>query len=181
MNGDQPERDSAHEPSAADYGIRIEGNALVLPSGCTLPLKCVLTNQPVTQSEMIFTNLTWTPKSVGLSAISGAPSLVFAHFVGRELCTITYGLNWRARVRRVLWTLVNLVLCVALFAATLAMAISSSTHWSTTALLYGFFALFLLSVAALFLRRKPLNVVDYRDGMFWITGFSQEYLDALEF
>jgi hypothetical protein len=44
-------------------------------------------------------------------------------------------------------------------------------------------AAFLLSVAsliALFVGNSPLRVVDHRDGLFWVKGFSQEYLDGLE-
>ena len=170
----------AEPPVADDYRIRIVGDALVLPSGCTMPLKCIKTNQPVEERDMILTNLTWCPNSVGLWALLGSPSLVFAYFVGRELCSITYGLDRRIRYRNIFFTMAKLLACAIFLAATILMAVSVSTHWITEALIFVFFALFLLSVVMLFIGNSPLHVVDYRDGTFWIKGFSNDYLDDLE-
>jgi len=181
------ERDSSSQaaPSAEsdaidDWGIRIHRGALVLPSGCTMPPKCVLTNQPVSESDMVFTNLTWTPASVGLWALLGSPALIFGFFVGRELCSITYGLSRSTRIRKVMYAILKVVTSIGLLAATVALAVIPSVHWTITLLLYSTFILFLGSIVLIFIGNSPLRVVDYRNGMFWVKGFSQEYLDDLD-
>jgi hypothetical protein len=162
-----------------DYPVRVEGDALVIPSGYVMPQRCVKTNQPVSERDMVLTNVAWCPKSVGLSALLGFPALIFAYFVGRELCTITYGLTPRLRYRNVFFILVKVLACFAFLAAAIYMAVFDSTHWIIEPLMFLFFVLFLLSVVVLFMSKQPLYVTAYRDGLFWLKGFSKEYLEDL--
>ena len=167
-------------PVSDDYGIRIDGDALVLPSGCTMPSKCVKTNQPVSESDMIFANLGWAPKSVGLWALLGTPFLIVAHFANRELCTITYGLNRRQRIKNVVYTIAKILSSAGLLAATIGLSIIPSNDRFITPLIWITFILFLASIVIIFIGNSPLRVVEYRDGLFWVKGFSQEFLDDLE-
>jgi hypothetical protein len=40
--------------------------------------------------------------------------------------------------------------------------------------------LFLVSVVSLFIGNSPLTVTKHREGMFWIRGFSPEYLASFK-
>jgi hypothetical protein len=163
-----------------EYPVRVEDDALVIPSGYMMPQRCVKTNQPVSERDMVLTNLSWCPNSVGLSGVLGAPALVFDYFVGRELCTITYGLSPRLRYRNLFFILVKVLACLAFLVAAIYMAVLDSTHWIIEPLMCLFFVLFLLSVVVLFMSKQPLYVTDYRDGLFWLKGFSKEYLEGLD-
>jgi hypothetical protein len=169
------------EPTIEDsYQLRVEGDAFVCPSGCTMPQICVKTNQPVSERDMILTNLKWCPNSLGLWAVLGSPWLIVAYFAGRDLCLITYGLDRGLRSRSIFLTILKVLACALSLVAAIYLACSESTNWIIEPLMYTFFVLFLLAVLALFMGRQPLYVADHRDGMFWIKGFSQDYLDALE-
>jgi hypothetical protein len=163
-----------------DYPVRIDGDALVIPSGYTMPPRCIKTNQLVSERDMVLTNLTWCRNTIGLWGLLGAPWLVFAYFVGREICTITYGLSPRLRYRNVFFTLVKVLACFSFLAVAIYMAVFDSTHWIIEPLMFLFFVLFLVSVVVLFMSKQPLHVTDYRDGLFWIKGFSKEYLEELD-
>lgn len=160
--------------------MRVEGDAFVCPSGCTMPQICVKTNQPVAERDMILTNLTWSPNSLGLWVVLGSPWLLLAYFAGRDLCLITYGLDRRLRYRKNFWTIVKVLACASFLTAAIYLASSESRHWIVEPMMYTFFVLFLLSVIVLFMNRQPLYVGDHRDGLFWIKGFSKEYLEELE-
>jgi hypothetical protein len=171
------------EPSLTeDYGIRVDGKALVLPSGCTMPLKCVKTNQPVAEGDMIFTNLSWCPPYIALFffLLGGLPFL-FVYFVGRKHCAITYGLSRDIRRRKGKFAVAKVFVMFALFVGAIAMAVSDSRNRLVGASAIVLFVLFLISVVAVFIGNSALRVTRHENGLFWIKGFSQEFLDGLEF
>ena len=144
-----------------------------------MPPKCVKTNQPVSDRHMILANLSWAPTSLGMWGLLGGAPLLFAYFVGRQQCAITYGLTPRLYYKSVFKIIAKILISVALFAATLFVAVSPSRHWIAGPGMFVLFILFLVSVPAVFFGNSLLRVVDYKDGMYWVTGFSQEYLDNL--
>ena len=91
---------------------------------------------------MVFANLLWTPQSIGLWGLLGGLPLIFAYFVGREICAITYGLDRRLRHRTILLTVAKVFSSVVLLAATIFVAISSHTHWLIEASIWVLFILF---------------------------------------
>lgn len=179
-NADADASNTPQQLASADFGIRVEGEALVIPSGCTLPLLCVKTNQPVRESDMILANLTWSPQSNGIWIVIGLPALLFAYFVNRDICAITYGLNRGARIKNVSLIILKLLAIPGFFALGMMFAINTSRFWLVSASMWVSFLLSLASLIALFVGNSPLRVVDHRDGMFWVKGFCKEYLDGLE-
>jgi hypothetical protein len=165
------------EDDQVDYPVRVEGDTLVIPSGYVMPKRCIKTNRPVSERDMVLANVTWCPNPVGISGLLGFPALVFAYFVERELCTITYGLIPRLRYRNAFFILVKVLACFAFLALAIYLAVLDSTHWIIEPLMFLFFV---LSVAVLFMSKQPLYATDYRDGLFWIKGFSKEYLEDLD-
>jgi len=163
-----------------DCGMHVDGDAFVAPSGCTMPTICVLTNVPVREKDMVFTNLYWTPNSVAPWGLLGGLPLIFSYMVGREICSITFGLHPTIRRRKIFFTILKLIASMSLLAGSVCLAATDSRSSLIEPAMWGFFILFLVSVVLIFVGNKPLRVVKYQAGMFWIKGFSQEYLDSLE-
>jgi hypothetical protein len=65
-------------------------------------------------------------------------------------------------------------------AIVLFLALPFAAAIDSTPLIVAVFALFLADIVALFLGNSPLRAVDYRDGMFWIKGFSGKFLEGLK-
>jgi hypothetical protein len=174
-----------HEPTAEELHpgfdkIHVEGNALVLPSHVMLPPICVKTNRPLSESEMIEAKLYWCPRSaIAWGIISGGLIYIIAYFAMREEFIITYGLDRSIRKKRMLWTIPKLLIAIGSLPAAIAIAVSNSTHWIIMPLVFALFGLFAAALASLFLGGSPLNVVDRKDEMFWVKGFSKEFLDGL--
>ncbi len=183
MQKDRPSNGTAKpDPpiTEEENSVRVDGDALVLPSGCTMPMVCVKTNRPVTEKDMVFTNLYWCPLWVaGLVLLSGC-LLIIVYFLVRKECAITFGLDPNIRAKKVIATIVKIVLAIAMLGTSIALAISDSVHWIIEPLSFTAFALFLIFVALVFLGNSPLRAVNYHDGMFWVKGFSPDYLRELQ-
>jgi hypothetical protein len=54
-------------------------------------------------------------------------------------------------------------------------------NWVVTASIAGAFILFLACVVAIFVGNSPLRVVDHRNELFWVKGFSEAYMAELTF
>jgi len=179
-NDDLGAMSAQQSPASAEFGIHVDGDALVLPSGCTLPQACILTNQPVSESDMVLANLPWTPNSLAIYGLLGGLFFLMAGLAGRELCLITYGINRTTRIKKTAWTVVKILASVALLAGTVGLAIIPWDNWIITPMIWITFGLFLVSVVVIYVDNQPLRVVDFKEGMFWVKGFSKEFLDELE-
>ncbi len=160
--------------------VRVDGDTLVVPSGCTLPPYCIKTNQPVSERDMIFTNLYWRPNSIGVWWILGPLPLLIAYMAGGEQCAITYGMAPPIYWRRVYRVLIKILVTIALFAATLFFAVSESRNRLIGLAMVASFILFLISFVAIFFGNSAMRVVRHENQLFWIKGISQEYLDSLQ-
>jgi hypothetical protein len=168
------------EPANVEDAICIDNGALMLPSGCTMPPLCILTNRPVSEKDMIEANLYWCPRSVSfVSLLLSGGLLLIAYFLAREQFTIIYGLDPAITRRKAFWTGIKVFGAIASLAATVVLACSPYVSRLITGLVAAAFVSFLACVAALFFGNSPLRVVDHRNGMFWVKGFSKAYLAAL--
>jgi hypothetical protein len=52
----------------------------------------------------------------------------------------------------------------------------ANAYSATTSVTVIVLVLFLIAVVSLFFGNSPLRVVKYRNGVFWIQGFSEEFL-----
>jgi hypothetical protein len=97
--------------------------------------------------------------------------LIIVYLIVRKRCVLTFGLDPRVRRAYRNRMLVEIAIAVALlFAIPLAAALDSAVVIATVVIL------FLIAVVALFIANSPLSVTKYREGMFWVKGFSAEYL-----
>jgi hypothetical protein len=139
-------------------GIEPTGTFLVMPSGVTLPDRCVYTNEPTTSEDIVSETLTWGGKSF-------RPSL------GVRRCEIRYSVSSRIRQQRKLRKrfLISLILlCLAL------------GLWLQSWLM-GILLVLLVQGLDNFLSRgtrpsPPLHITDFRDGRFWVNGCCIQFL-----
>ena len=149
----------------------VDGEYLVVASGTVLPPVCVKTNQPVSEDDLVRRRFYWcTPWIAILIAASGL-LLILAYFLVRRKCSLTFGLHPRVRRKYRRRILLKAVAAIALF-----LAIPLAAGVDSAALIMTVSVLFLVAVVALFVGNSPLSVVKYREGMFWIRGFSGEFL-----
>jgi hypothetical protein len=146
------------------------------PSGATLPRICLKTNQPVSDEDMIQTELTWCSPWVGLLILVSGLLLIFVYFFVRKKCAITYGLHPSLRLKYRRRSRVKIIAAI-IFVLALPLIIAFD---STSSLIFIVLVLFIASVVAIFLGNSPLTVVHHRRGMFWVKGFSKAYFQSLE-
>jgi hypothetical protein len=175
----QPSEAASDIAASDDMRVRVDGDSLVLPSGCTLPPYCIKTNQPVSERDMILTNLIW--RSAAKDEFRYLVGFrLMEYLVGSDQCQITYGLTPKLYRRRVYRFLIKILMTIALFAATLFFAVSESRNRLIGPAMFVTFGLFTGSFVSIFLGNSLLQVVRKENEMFWVKGFSQEYLDSLE-
>jgi hypothetical protein len=156
----------------------VDGDTLVIPSGCVMPPRCIKTNQPVSESDMVQGKVYWlSPWFLLLFIISGL-LLVFAYFFARRKCKITYGLD--PAIRKKLKTRTRIKAAAAILFL-VALIVTSGSASLPAAVPTTCFILFLVAVIALFLGNSPLYVTRYREGVFWVRGCSPDYLASLRF
>jgi hypothetical protein len=150
---------------------RVDGKYLVVASGMVLPPVCVKTNQPVTEGDLVRKQFYWCSPWFALLVLLSGLLLILVYFIARRKCVITFGLDPRLRKSYRRWMLLKTTAAILLF-----FAIPLSTAIDVTIAPVVVVVLFLVAVVSLFIGNSPLSVVKYRKGMFWIKGFSNEYL-----
>ena len=172
--------DIGSDPNAVQR-MYIDGDSVVLPSGCLLLQRCIITNRPVEECDMVFAKLYWAPQRITKSLVGGYAALVFHYFVEREQFEITYGLERTIRRKQTLITVLKVLAAIGFLTATIALSISVSTHWVISWLIAICFILFIVSVFLLFIGNSPISITQQNGHMFWVRGCSPEYLAELTF
>ena len=154
---------------------RVDGDYLVVASGTVLPPVCVKTNQPVSQRDLVRKQFDWCSPWVALLLLVNLLVLLIVYFIVRKKCSLTFGLAPRIRRGYRTRMLVKIAIVIALlFAIPLSAALDSSVAIAISVVL------FLVGVVSLFIGNSPLRVAKHREGMFWIKGFSPEYLASFK-
>ncbi len=149
----------------------LDGFALVIPSRTVLPRLCIVTCQPVTDDDMIRRNFYWCSPMWLLAIPFFGVLLVIVYFLVRRKCTVTYGIH--PSVRRKFRRRFLLKAAVALM---LLMA-GIATLWIDPGdLAVVAWTLFGISIVALLLGNKRLEITKYQDNLFWVKGFAPEFL-----
>ena len=169
-----PLADAVAADHALATGPLVDGKCLVLVSGTILPAHCVRTNQAVTEGDMTRKRFDWAAPWVALLILVNVIVLLLVYFLVRKKCFLTFGLH--PSVRR---KYRNRLLLKALIAIALFFAIPVTAAIESTAAIVVAAVLFIVAVVSLFIGNSPLRVVRYREGKFWIKGFSDEYLASI--
>ena len=161
--------------SAAVQGhARVDGNYLVITSGTVLPPYCIKTNEPVDVEDIQKQELTWCPPIVGLLILLSGLVLIFVYFLVRQNCLIGFGLSpdiarkYKARRK------INKIAVFFLFFVLLFSGATDSMPVMLTTL-----GLFIGGVVWLFVGHRALAIAKYRQGEYWVTGCSKEFLARL--
>lgn len=149
----------------------VDEKCLVVASGTVLPPLCVKTNQPVAEDDMVRRQFHWCSPWVGLLIALSGLILILVYFVARRKCTLTFGLDPRLKSKYRRRKLFKVVAAIALF-----VTLPFSAAANVTVAPFIVLVLFLVAIVSLFIGNSPLSVVKYRKGMFWIKGFSDDFL-----
>jgi hypothetical protein len=175
---------------AADHGNRlmtsttpssivqpgVDGQYLVVATRTALPQRCIVTNEPVSESEYQIWDLPSIPRWL-VTLMYVSPLLVMAAPYMRWRCKIKAGLSKRIR-RRVMAKKAMLLGLMALPFLSLVSAIATKTEWllpvAAAGLVLDFFWL-----PIFMLRTTPLKVHKMKGEHFWLEGCSPAFLASL--
>ncbi|MBA3481426.1 MAG: hypothetical protein H0T51_06385 [Pirellulales bacterium] len=156
---------------------RIDPPHLIIPSKTALPKRCIVTNEPVSDSEYQVWDLPCIPRWLIALMFMGIFFLLTGPYV-RHRCKVKAGLSKRARRnRRLKRLLLLLVVFSPLFVASAAIA-AMSPHWLLPGLISVMAAYF--TIPYMVLTSQPLRVRQSRDGLHWVDGCSPAFLASLE-
>ena len=152
----------------------VDGKAIVVTSGAVLPQRCVKTNVPVSEADMVRKDFYWcNPLWLLLFFVSGL-LVIIIYFAVRKKCTLTYGLHPSVRRKYQVRVLIKVALSVALFLAFLF-----STTTNSGGLIVALLIAFFVSLIVAALGNSPIAVKNHVDGRFWMKGCSKEFLREL--
>jgi hypothetical protein len=158
-------------PGPAPAQVFVDRDCLVVRSGAVLAGRCVKTNRPVSDSEIVPRNLYWSPSWIVLLILVSPLILVLAYFLVRKRCRLTFGMHSEIRRRYRRRTATALLLMIGSF---LALPFLAATDFDV--LIIGMVLLFLGAISFLFVGCSPLKIIRRERDLFWVRGCSQEYL-----
>jgi hypothetical protein len=157
---------------------RVDGNCLVVASGTVLPPFCVKTNRPVSEGDLVRKQFDWCPPWVAILIIVNLLILIVVYFLVRKRCLLTFGLDPRVRKgyrRRMLLKIAAAILLFLAIPVVSALEANGSPIATIIVLV-----LFLVAVVSIFIGNSPLSVAKHQKGMFWIKGFSKDFLQRFD-
>lgn len=165
---------------ATVFGIapHVDRELLVVPSGCRLPQRCIKTNRPVEERDMIRAGVYWFSPWYMLVFLLSGPLFLFAYMFARRKCVITYGLD--PAIRKKMWRRTAMKWLAAIVFLGAAIVVWDTTQFQG-AIAVACLVLFALAAAMILLGNSPLRVSRYREGVFWLEGCPPEYLSSLRF
>jgi hypothetical protein len=156
---------------------RVDPPHLIIHSKTALPKRCIVTNEPVSDSEYQVWDLPCIPRWLIALMFMGIFFLLTGPYV-RHRCKVKAGLSKRARRnRRLKRLLLVLVVLSPLFVAGGAIA-TMSPLWVFPGLLSMMAAYF--TIPYMVLNSQPMRVRQSRDGLHWVDGCSPKFLASLE-
>jgi hypothetical protein len=153
--------------------MRVDGKFLVVKSGVVLPLFCVKTNEPLSESDMRKKSLTWCPPFVFIFFLFCGLLSILLYFILRKSCHVTYGLSPAVQRKYRTRLIVKSLIAAALFVALPLTAGFDDTVSTVT------IVLFLVAVIVLLVGNSPLSITNHQKGEFWISGCSSEFLSRI--
>ena len=136
------------------------------------------------EGELVRKQFYWFPPWV-MPFLFGGPLIILVCFLACRKCSLTFRLDSRLRKkyrRRVL--LKTVAMLTPLFAIPLLASLSVRTNVILASIVVVvemiLMVLFLVALLSLPMGNSPLSIVKYRKGMFWIKGFSDEFLASFK-
>ena len=156
----------------------IDGDQIIVRSGCVLPFRCVKTSQPVSACDMVRKDFYWCPPLVlGIVLILLGPLLMFFVYLGvRKKCALTYGVHPSYRKKHGKRLLIKSLVAAGFFAI-LAIVIGLGAELEIIAISL---VPFLVAFIAIFVGNSPIRITKHRKGAFWVKGCSPEFLKDIQ-
>jgi hypothetical protein len=150
---------------------------LVVTSKTALPKRCVVTNEPVSDSEYQIWELPSISRFMWWLTFT-SPILLVAHPFNRRKCRLAAGLSKKIRRRQTVVKLALILLIITPLCFAIAAIVTKRVEYifaavATSVLPYVGFPLLVLVV-------PPLRVHRQRGDRYWIRGCSPEFLATLE-
>ena len=150
---------------------------LVVTNKTALPQRCIVTNEPVSDSEYQVWDLPSIPRWVRVTAVFSPLLLIAVPFV-RWRCKIKVGVSKEVRRRRML---IKLGLGLVILSPFLFLAAALLTKRPEFLLATVVMSLLpYIAFPILVLRSPLLRVHRQKDEIFWIVGCSPEFLASIE-
>jgi hypothetical protein len=156
--------------------MRVERQYLVVPSLTALPKQCIVTNQPVDEADYEVWDLPYIPRWLVILMFLGVFFLLTAPFV-RQRCKLKAGLSKEIRRKRLLVkTLMGFLIVSPIFAAAGAILTKAEilAFLRPLSFLVAYF-----TVPCLVLYSKPMRVRRHEGNLYWVDGFSPDFLASL--
>lgn len=149
----------------------VDNDRLVVTSETELPAYCIIRNEPVDVAQGKWVTLYWAPQLAYLLMLGG-PIGFLAVSLLRKQCRLRFYLSKEIRWRYTRSLLIRWLIVIQLIVGSIVWAVAANGPvWLIAASLF--------SLVILVFGNEPLKVESHRDGKFWISGFSQEYLERL--
>lgn len=172
-----PQSDAPGElrPGTEESLAAVKGKFLVVPSGAVLPLRCVRTNLPVTEADMVRKTFYWCSPIWMLAFPFLGILVVLIYFVARKKCVVTYGLHPSERDKFRTKILFKTLGVLGMIAAAISMMVLAPPNGPY--LVLGLI-LILVAICAGLLGNQILSIEDHRKGLFRFKGCSPTFLQA---
>jgi hypothetical protein len=173
-------REGAPLPMAGGTNATTDGKYVIVPAqGSRLPLRCVKTNQPVTENEMKRQTLFWCPPLVFLSILVNLIILLVLYFVFRKKVVVEIPLSPAGKKivsqkRLIAWA-------AGIAGVVLAIAGGASIEAISGAVFLMILGILLFLGAIIYGARKGslLRVAKLKNGEAWLLGAGKEFINSL--
>ena len=163
-------------PTVAAGKAGVHGQYLIVPTMTALPMRCIVSNQPVSNSEYQSWDMPCIPRWLIALMYLSPLFMITAPFIRRR-CRMRAGLSRSARRRRTFLKAVAVAVLISPFVAVAFGLAMRSQMLAVSGVIASAFTYF--GLAAFVLRTLPMRARYYREGVFWVTGCSPAFLASL--
>lgn len=172
-------REGAPIPTSSGVSnARRDGKKVVVPAeGARLPMRCVKTNQPVTDAEVTPKTLYWASPILALTILISILIYLIIYLIVRKKVVIPLPLSAAGKgiMRKHLF--ISLGICVAGIVALVVGAVNS--HGAAGVLILVGVLMVLGGLVYGVIRASALRIAKMKDGEVWLVGACPEFLDSL--
>lgn len=158
---------------------RVEGELLVVPDKTALPERCIRTNVSLDARKCQVERIPHYSHGFKLFLFVAPNLLVLAPLLARRHCFLKAGIAARVRRRLLLRKLIfGAMIAISLPLPFVLLALPEPRYAGLGWLCFpiGFYGGFL----GLAFYSRPLKIVKYKHGMYWLSGCSPEFLASLQ-
>lgn len=161
-------------PVGTAVRCRVDGKYLVVADGASLPHRCIKTNQPVDSDDMQTVTVSYCSPVMALLIFLSAFLLLIVFLLARRRIYVNVGLTKEVRQKLRRGKIANTVVAIVIF-----LALPFSGAMGSDVMMLVALGLFIASVVYLIFGHRTVAAAKYRNGEYWLTGVSREFLAEL--